>query len=69
MKKSIAILVAMALISSALTFSTVFAAESTDTEIGYQMKPLQERLSSLTSKEIEGCIARFRDIKNHWCRS
>lgn len=66
MKKTVAILIIIAVIASIFTCSTAVAA---DTEIGYQMKPLQDKLSALTPQEIADRIARFKDLDTHFCRT
>lgn len=46
----------------------VFAADSGDTEIGYGMKPLKDKLAAMTIGDIEKNAGRFGDMGSHWSR-
>lgn len=43
-------------------------ADENDTEIGYRVKPLTDRLASLSQSDRDRALSRFSDMKKHWSR-
>lgn len=64
MRKPVKVFITIFLLSVFIT-TQVSAADSTDTEIGNLIKPLQEKLAAMTSKEIEKNVAQFKDMEKH----
>jgi len=60
-KKSISILLALALI-----FSTITATAQTATD--YRMKNILEQLNGVTSRDIKTALDKFSDAGNHWAK-
>lgn len=45
------------------------SANESDTELGYRMKPLQDKLAAMTAEDVEGYLAKFSDMGKHWGRA
>ncbi|HHW48864.1 MAG TPA: S-layer homology domain-containing protein, partial [Clostridiaceae bacterium] len=70
MKKcKLALVLSLILIMSLLIRSFAFAASETDTEIGYRIKPLLEKLASIKQSDIEASLNKYSDMNNHWSRN
>lgn len=67
-KRACTLIVLIITITTFFNF-TAFAADPTDTEIGYRIKPLQDKLAAMTPAVIEANINKFSDMKTHWSRT
>jgi len=58
----------LAMILSMSPMGVVMAGEE-DTEASYRMKGLLDKLSAMSSQDIEASASRFSDMGSHWSRS
>lgn len=66
-RRKIALVLTIILIICILSSNFVFASAG-DTETGYRIKPLLEKLASLTQKDIDSSIDSFTDVRNNWSK-
>jgi len=62
-------LLALVLVFNVPVFSNEALDPSKETTLGYRMKPLMDKLSEMSSADIESFVSRFPDLKGHWSRT